>query len=284
MSLPDATAHGCGCDSCRRTSGRSDGSAADHGYVYAIGTIEVRFPSIGVEKEFAQAQRRAATADLSDRHALHAVLTATATRYLARHLCFVFSVQGIEAYLLQANDSADVQGIVDALTPGAPEASLDVVVGLRRPLAPPSYCNGLSLPLLAASQIFSTDQAAFVRSAPKPDRLELGTFNASLQQVVAPIMQSADNVGADDAHRAINYLTVRYPALYAKLAEAHADGFHPASIDVSPSRLAGSRKILSVVYTCVQRQNGVADKFFARVDVTEQFPFLVTGLLPYFNR
>jgi len=97
-------------------------------------------------------------------------------------------------------------------------------------------------------------------------------------------MQTSDNVGANDEHRAINYLTARYPALYARIAEAYAVGSPLAAVDVSPSRLTGSRRIVSVVYACVSRTTGAADRFFARVDVTEQFPFLVTGLSPYFDR
>src|SRR5689334_5096588 len=44
-------------------------------YVYTLGRIEPRFPSLAVEKEFAQATGRAGTAGLSDRQALHAVLS-----------------------------------------------------------------------------------------------------------------------------------------------------------------------------------------------------------------
>ena len=45
-------------------------------YVYALGRVEPRFPSLAVEKEFAQATGRAETAGLTDRQALHAVLSA----------------------------------------------------------------------------------------------------------------------------------------------------------------------------------------------------------------
>ena len=35
-------------------------------------------------------------------------------------------------------------------------------------------------------------------------------------------MQIGDNAGHTDEHRALNYLAVRYPALYAAVAEAQA--------------------------------------------------------------
>jgi len=157
----------------------------------------------------------------------------------------------------------------------------------RRALTQPltlAYYLGLSLPMVTVSQIFTVDAASLARSVPRPDRMEEDAFRSALQDVLAPVMQTSDNVGANDEHRAINYLTARYPALYARIAEAYAVGSPLAAVDVSPSRLTGSRRIVSVVYACVSRTTGAADRFFARVDVTEQFPFLVTGLSPYFDR
>jgi hypothetical protein len=196
----------------------------------------------------------------------------------------VLSIQGVDTYILQFHDSADLQSLIDAINPATSETGLHVVIGLRGPLAPAGYCNGLSLPMVSISQIFTIDAASLTRSVPKPDRMEEGAFRSALQDVLVPVMQISDNVGAKDEHRAINYLTALYPALYARIAEAHAAGSPLSAVDVSQSRLAGSRKIVSIVYSCVSRTTGVADKFFARVDVTEQFPFLVTGLSPYFDR
>ena len=284
MSLTNATSD-CGCESCQGDRApANEKRGAETGYVYVVGTIEARFPTIGVEKEFAQATGRAATPDLSDRTSLHAVLTAPPTRYLARHLCYVISIQGVDTYIVRILDSADLQSLVDALNPATSGNGLHVVIGVRGPLAPASYCNGLSLPMVTVSQIFTVDAASLARSVPRPDRMEEDAFRSALQDVLAPVMQTSDNVGANDEHRAFNYLTARYPALYARIAEAYAVGSPLAAVDVSPSRLTGSRRIVSVVYACVSRTTGAADRFFARVDVTEQFPFLVTGLSPYFDR
>jgi hypothetical protein len=71
-----------------------------------MGTVEPRFPSLGVEKEFAQATGRAATAGLTDRAALKAVLSERQNRYLVRELCWVLTVEGLETYLLRPRDPA----------------------------------------------------------------------------------------------------------------------------------------------------------------------------------
>ena len=76
-------------------------------YVYAIGRVEPRFPSLASEKEFAQAAGRAETAGLTDRQVLHDVLSQRENRYLARQLCYVLAVEGLETYILQPRDPAD---------------------------------------------------------------------------------------------------------------------------------------------------------------------------------
>jgi hypothetical protein len=94
----------------------------------------------------------------------------------------------------------------------------------------------------------------------------------------------ADNAGATDADRALNYLAVRYPAIYATAAEAFGRNESLTGIDVRPSPLSGVRKIVDVVFVFTNRSTDVTEKFFVRVDVTEEFPFLVTKLTPYYDR
>lgn len=97
-------------------------------------------------------------------------------------------------------------------------------------------------------------------------------------------MQMADNAGATDEHRALNYLAVRYPAIYATAAEAYGRSCSLTAVEVRPSRLSGTRKIVDVIFAFTNRSTDVTEKYFVRVDVTEEFPFLVTKLSPYYNR
>jgi hypothetical protein len=93
----------------------------------------------------------------------------------------------------------------------------------------------------------------------------------------------ADNAGAADEHRALNYLAVRYDAVYARTGERHAAGYSLSSVDVRASRLGATRKIVDVVFSYTHRQSAVTEKFLVRVDVTEEFPFLVTRLSPHYD-
>lgn len=97
-------------------------------------------------------------------------------------------------------------------------------------------------------------------------------------------MQIADNAGATDEHRALNYLAVRYPAIYATTADAYGRNSSLTAVEARPSRLSGVRKIVDVIFSYTNRNTDVTDKYFVRVDVTEEFPFLVTKLSPYYER
>jgi len=57
-----------------------------------------------------------------------------------------------------------------------------------------------------------------------------------------------------------------------------------SAVDVQPSRLGGLRSIVDVVFSFADRATDVTEKFFVRVDVTDEFPFLMTKLSPYYDR
>ncbi len=84
-------------------------------YVYAIGSSSSSSSTLSAEKEFAQATGRAETAGLTDRQALHGVLSQRQNRYLVRQLCWVFTIEGLDTYILQPRDPADVELLVEAL-------------------------------------------------------------------------------------------------------------------------------------------------------------------------
>jgi cyclic patellamide precursor peptide PatG len=49
-------------------------------------------------------------------------------------------------------------------------------------------------------------------------------------------------------------------------------------------RLSGVRRIVDVILSFTNRQTDLVEKYFVRVDVTEEFPFLVTNISPYYDR
>jgi hypothetical protein len=145
-------------------------------------------------------------------------------------------------------------------------------------------CNGLMVPIVIFDQIYSFDTEALVKAIPRPQGITASKFQPAAEELFNRIMQLADNAGATDEHRALNYLAVRYDAIYAQAAEAFGGNRSLTAVDVRPSRLSGTRKIVQVIFAYTHRETDVTDKYFVRVDVTEEFPFLVTKLSPFYDR
>ncbi|MGH7987757.1 MAG: hypothetical protein ACREQX_15945 [Candidatus Binataceae bacterium] len=251
-------------------------------FVYVLGKIEPRFPRLSVEKEFAQAIGRAETAGLTDRQALERVLREN--RYLIRQLCWVMTVGGVETYIVLVRDPTDLHLLVETLRLGPAPGDLDLVVGMRGPMAPPEMCNGLTVPLLVADQIYAFGRDQLLASIPRAEGVSAERFAGSAGEAFDLIMQWTDNVGATDEHRALNYLAVRYPAIYSLVYEAHERNLSFAAVDVRPSTLSGPRKIVDVIFSLVNRATDVIEKHAVRVDVTEEFPFLVKKMSPHYDR
>ena len=271
-----------GCTTCG-TAPATNGTIAGS-FIYAIGRIEARFPRPSVEKEFAQATGRADTAGLTDRQAVQKVLSQRQNRYLARQLCWVMTIEGLETYILVPHDPMDLDLLIEALRATPSPMDLDCVIGTRGPIAPPDLCNGLMIPVVAFDQIYSFDRDALVKAIPKPEKIAATDFAATAEEVFDRIMQMADNAGATDEHRALNYCAVRYQTIYANAADAFGRNASLTSVDVQTSPLSGTRKVVDVIFTYTNRSTDVTEKYFCRCNVTEEFPFLVTKLSPYYDR
>lgn len=253
-------------------------------YIFALGRIEARSPSLSVEKELVQSTGQAGTSGLTDRQALQRVLSDRRNRYLARQLCWVLTIEGLETYVLVPRDPLDFELLIEALRPTPGHADVDLVIGIRGPLAPPQACNGLVVPVVSFDQIYSFDIDELIGAIPRPDRISEESFRPAAEEVFTRIMQLADNAGATDEHRALNYLAVRYPAIYETTVDRYAANCSLTAVEVLPSRLSGVRKIVNAVFSFTSCTSGVVEKYFVRVDVTEEFPFLVTKLSPYYER
>jgi len=279
--MPPAT----GDPPCPRCSGGTASPSAS--FVYALGRIEARFPNLATEKEFAQATSRADTVGKTYRQAFHAVLSQRENRYLARQLCWVLTIQGLETYLLQPRDPADLDLLVAAARAEPSPADIDVVIGTRGPIAPPAMCNGLTVPIVGFDQIYSFDRDTLIGAIPRPKKPEKATaaqYRPVAEELFDRIMQLTDNSGNTDEHRALNYLAMRYPPIYDKAAQEVARDFSLTGVEVRPSPLSGARNVVEVIFAYTERKTDFTEKFSVRCDVTEEFPFLVTKLSPYLDR
>ena len=227
---------------------------------------------------------RADTAGKTDQQTFREVLCKRENRYLVRQLCWVLTIQGLETYLLHPRDPADIDLLAEAIRPAPSPNDIDVVIGLRGPIAPPEMCNGLMVPIVAFDQVYSFDRDALIKAIPKPEKTKAAEFGPAAEELFDRIMQVTDNAGATDHHRALNYLAMRYPVIYGKTAEQFARDFSLSAVEVRGSPLSSTRNIVDVIFSYTNRNTDFSEKFFVRVDVTEEFPFLVAKLSPYYDR
>lgn len=178
----------------------------------------------------------------------------------------------------------DLDLLIEATRPAPTPLDIDAVVGLRGPIAPPELCNGLMIPIVVFDQIYSFDRDILIKAIPMPEKMKEKEFRPAAGELFDRIMQLTDNVGTTDEHRALNYLAMRYHAIYATAADAFARGCSLTAVEARPSRLSGTRKIIDVIFSYTNRNTDFTEKVFVRTDVTEEFPFLVTKMSPYYDR
>jgi hypothetical protein len=140
------------------------------------------------------------------------------------------------------------------------------------------------IPIVIFDQIYTFSREAIIKAIPRPEKMPAPKFAPAAGELFDRIIQMTDNAGSADEHRALNYLSVRYPAIYAKAAEAFAGDFSLTAVETRPSALSATRNIVEVVFSFTNRNTDFTEKSFVRVDVTEEFPFLVTKLSPYYDR
>lgn len=252
-------------------------------WVYALGRVEPRFPRISVEKEFMQATGRLETEGLTDRQAMQKALSDPRNRYLVRQLCWVMSIAGLDTYILLPRQPSDFDLLVESLRPGPDAHALDAVIGMKGPVAQPDMCNGLLLPIVMFDQLYSFNRESLIQALHIPNPAKANEFTATASEVLDMILSVTDNAGATDGHRALNYLAVRDPRIYALVAESHARSQALTSVETRPWRLSTARRIVEVLITFTQRQNEYVEKHFVRVDVNDEFPFLASKWAPYFE-
>jgi hypothetical protein len=296
MSEPTgAIAAAAGINACPTCGNQSEGPCptcaqqkeswpiAYSSYVYALGKVEPRYPRISVEKEVAQVAKQISTEGMTDAQVLRKVLSEPQNRYLSRLVCWVLRIEDQEAFLLHPRDPLDFGLLVAALRDVPRPTDLDAVIGVRGRNAPPDMCNGLTIPVVAFDQLYHFDRDSLIKAIPRPEKTPAGQFEQVAEALLDHILRMTGNSGDTDEYRTLNYLALRYPAIYTTTAEALARDSTLTSVQVRPSGLSNSRKILAVIFSYRSRKTDVVEKFSTRVDATDEFPFLVTPMSPYYD-
>jgi hypothetical protein len=281
---------GAGQASCPDCASRA--SAMPQQFVYALGHIEVRFPTLGLEREYQQRERMLPPAP-GKPHLERVREVLVHNLHLAAQACFLLTIGGSPAYLLAPAGNYLRPSLFDAL--GAGEDSFAVTVGRLGPMAPPQACGGVLVPVLLCDQIYTFRlgdwQAALstgLQEALAERGIDQHRFGEAARALFRRIVQSTENIGATDVHRALNYLVMQHPGIFLLAAEKQ----ERHQLDRIETRLVqgpSARRQVAVILSFVERSTGVVERYFTRVDITEEWPFVsdaeggrgAIGLSPY---
>ena len=137
ISLQNTMDKPCACGEQSCSCGSEGGKMLNPSYVYAIGKVVHRFPTRSLELELAQATGRRSEEETRSRtreEVIHKALTDPANRYIARQICYVLTIEGLETYILVPTDPLDIDRLAQALAPSPGDVrDIDVIVGRRGP-------------------------------------------------------------------------------------------------------------------------------------------------------
>jgi hypothetical protein len=271
------------------------------GYIYASGTVTPRFPNMGLEKEYIQALASISStenlAGYTDRYKYYKVFTYKHDhkylyRYIARQMCWVLSINNIDAYILLPNSDDELEHLIHMLDKPVttPAVDVDVAIGVRGAIAPANMCNGLQLPLVTVYTTYTFPLKTFVDNLPHPQNISSEeskgpTFQSIATQTFYQVMQLADNVGNMDEQRAINYLVLNYPNMYTMVAEQAMRQMTLQGVKAQQGPLSASsgRTIIDIIFTFHNAKTNATKQFYTEVDVSGMYPFLVQGLQSYYG-
>jgi hypothetical protein len=286
-SSPGGAAHTL-CAACAQAAQQQPAEQ----FVFAIGKLDVRLPTVGIEREFRRLVKREEAKSASRGERTRVVFEAN--HHLASRACYVLSIGGTPAYSLVPTIQSSRESLVQALTHVDSPAHWLLAVGKLGPTCRPGDCGGLLVPLVFCDQVFCFSVEEWIADLQKAlshslkgeakERLAVSARDLFNQSIT-----SLQNIGVSEAHRALNFLLLRHPGVFLAVAERSGK----ATLDRVEARMAegiGTRRQVLVILTFLNIATGVPERLFCRVDVTEEWPFLADqpdgsppplGLLPF---
>ncbi|TMJ01170.1 MAG: hypothetical protein E6G97_17640 [Alphaproteobacteria bacterium] len=272
-----AHAGGCSCEAC---AGKP--RSAPEQYVYALGRFDVKFPTIGIEREFQQRERALKAQQSAARgRKLRQVLEANS--HLALRVAYTFGLGATPTYLVMPSSGSQRAEFLEAIERVGDTNHVSVLIGRMGPLASPAMSGGLVAPIVMADKIytFSLDEwqkglESSLERAVKSRDIKKDAFNEVCRELFHRLALMAENMGVTDGHRALNYLLVQHPGLFLAAAE-RAKRQVLDRVETRVIHGPGMRRQVAVIFTFLDSSTGVPERLFCRVDVTEEWPFVTDG-------
>lgn len=261
-------------------------------FVFALGKLEVRMPTIGLEREYRRCAKSEEGKSSTRGERMRATLEAN--HHLASHICYLLSIGGTPAFSLVPVIQSAREALLGALSHLDSANHWIVAIGKLGPTCRPGDCGGMLVPFVFCDQVFcfSIDewieglQKAVAHGAKQREKTMLAS---AARDLFNQSVTSLQNTGVTDAHRALNFLLMRHAGVFQAVAERRGT----AMLDRVEARISeglGARRQVLVILTFVNIASGVSERLFCRVDVTEEWPFLADqpdgspapfGLMPF---
>jgi hypothetical protein len=251
--------------------------------IYAIGRIRHYFPSKDVEKQYQQLLPSPFPSNLTtEDQRIQYVLQQNP--FLAREMGWAFAVEDVHIYSLIAASTIELNAFIASIVPSTPgTAPFDVIVGMQEP----NLSGGLpGVTVNWTFQFTVPELAQTVNAKLTSQKVHSLPSLSQITEIFDNLLQLANNTGDADEHRALNYVSVNYPDVYVPQSTgmSNPSSSYFLGVDTRHSALGGDRAIIDVILNYRDSANGLTSSYFTSVDVTGQFPFLVTRLQPYFER
>lgn len=249
------------------------------GFAYSIGEIKPVFPNTGLYKEFLSIA--------SNPNDYYTVFSNPKYSYITQLMCWVLEINNVDVFVVKPRSALELRDLVESLGPvkntgGQPSSNRGeryqtLIIGTRNGMSVPSQCNGLTLPLVTANQVFYFTYSELINQIEGLKIKDPQIINELLQKLLAK-----PNTGTTDAERALNFVAVRNPEVYKRYMALREEGGH-VLISVRTERAAsgGNRSIINVIFENQQEDTGEQKFLYTGVDVTDQFPFINTKLREY---
>jgi hypothetical protein len=275
---PVASAEGQPCPECGAKADAMTSVPED--FVYAIGRLETRFPTVGIEREFQQCEARLPQSKASAPAGARLREVLEANPHLSGRMCYLLMVGGVPAYIVAPTGAYLRESLFEAVERARAADEWCVLIGRRGSIATPTTCAGVLAPIVACDQLspFSLDELQEsllhrLAEALKARKIGRDAFTTVSRDLFSQVAASIENLGATDSDRALNYVLMQHPGFFLAAAE-RSDTHRLDRIEARRSEGLGSRRVVAVIVTFVDRTTGIPDRLFSRVDVTEEWPFL----------
>jgi hypothetical protein len=252
-------------------------SASTEQYVYAIGRIDVRFPSLGIEREFQQRER--ALQDLPQQRNARILAVLEKNPHLATRVSYVFLVGGTPVYALSPSIGSLKESFFGALARSHETDHFAVVIGRVGGFNSPASSGGLLLSQVSVDQLYAfsapewaEDLTKVAQPALESRKVDAAHFRSVAEGIFREVTTLPENMGLSDGHRALNYLLVQHPGLF--LAAAERRGHVLDRIETRVSHVVSGRRHVAVILSFLERGTGVPERVYTTVDVTEEWPFI----------